>query len=89
MCIRTHWSPCFSRADGADGDRSHLFINEQLGVNVGAERPENNQRFAAREAVFLGVLGSLRAKSLIIFRAVEIGVEAFHPTFRTSRPHFP
>ena len=74
MCIRPRWSPCFSRADGADDDRSRLFINEQLGVNIGAERPENNQRFAAPEAVFLRVLGSLRAKLLIIFLAVEIGV---------------
>jgi hypothetical protein len=67
--------PCFSRGGGADGDRSRPLINEQLSVNVGAEWPANNQRFAAPEESLLGVLGSLRAKSLIIFRALEIGVQ--------------
>jgi hypothetical protein len=41
---------------------------------VGSGRPDINQRFAAPEAVFLGLFGTLRAKSLIVFRAVEIGV---------------
>jgi hypothetical protein len=68
-------SPCFFGGGGAYRYRSRLVINEQLGVNLGAERPENNQRFAAPEAVSHGVFGLPRAKSLIIFRAVEIGVQ--------------
>jgi len=69
------FSPCVFRGGGTRRYRSRLVINEQLGVNLGAERPENNQRFAAPKVVFRGVFGLPRAKSLIIFRGVEIGVE--------------
>jgi hypothetical protein len=67
--------PLLFRAGAAGGDRSRLFINDQLGVNPGAERAEKNQRFAGSQAGFLGDFGPRKAESLIISRAVEIGGE--------------
>ena len=63
------------RAGAAGGDRNRLFINDQLGVNLGAERAGKNQRSASPQAGFLGDSGPRRVDSLIIFRAVEIGVQ--------------
>ena len=67
--------PPLFRAVAAGGDRSRPFINELLDVDLDAERAEKNQRLADPEASFLGDFGSRRAESLIIFRAVEIGVQ--------------